>query len=344
MTEQDKTQPEVVRARRQNVMFHGMGGTGANILRKYRNEKSIKATAAFRAVESFAFFDTSAANLYGVDVADVFMVEGVNGGGSDRSRNAQKIIDSINPYINKHGTGDINVVVYGVSGATGSVAGPALVEALMKQGKSVVSIIVAGVETVKACDNAYRTFMGLEMAAKNLGKPVVFTYTATDSRKGSEIDDLYQLKCMAAISTLACGRNLRLDAADVENFFNFTSVTSRQASLALLEIFQLETEAQLIPETPFISSATLLRDESVIHPSVTSEYGTLGYYPAPENVETDGYFFGISTDSLNRKVIANLAELKKQADSQTSVVNRVQSLFGDEPDSASSIVGSNIFL
>lgn len=344
MSEQITENTNVIRASRKAVTIYGMGGTGVNITRKFFENKEMRATASQRAMENVAFFDTSIANLHGVPSDKVYLVPDTNGGGSDRSRNAQPIIDSIPEFLNKFQPGDTNIVVFGASGATGSVAGPSLVEALLKRGESVVSVIVAGVETVKACDNAYRTFMGLEMAAKNIMKPIVFTYTATDNRKGSKIDDAYQLKCIAAISALASGRNIRIDAADVDHFFEYTKVTSREPGLALLEVFQLDSEAKLIPSTAFISTATLLKSEETEHPLVEAEYGKVGYFPAPENVDTDGYFFGISTDSLNRKVIQNLMELKKQADSQTSVVNRTQSLFGDKDVSQSSVSGTNLIL
>lgn len=347
MTEQIINDSSVIQAKRQSVTIYGCGGTGVDLVRQYITDPIMEDTLSQRAVERFAFFDTSLANLQGVEKSKAFLVNGTNGGGSDRSRNAQIIVDSVKPFLLDFKPSDLNIVVYSVSGGTGSVAGPAIVEELISRGESVVSIITVGVETVRGCENSYRTFLGLERLAEKHNKPVVFTYATMDARRDTKEAYLYQLKCIGAISHLASGRNLRLDAADVENLFTYTNVTNRPGSLALLDVLPLPLLGDAKVEDNYISSATLLRDDTIKGVFVNSEYGKTGYYATPSVntglLQADGWFFGISVDNLNSRVIKNLEDLKKNADQQSSVVKRVSSLSSKEL-SGDTVEGSTLFL
>ncbi len=337
----------VITAQRQTIMFYACGGTGVDGLRQYSTDKDLKDTLSQRAIEHHAYFDTSIANLHGVEKSKVFLVEGTNGGGSDRKRNAQVIVDSVVPFLTRFEPKNINVVIMGTSGATGSVAGPSIIEELLKRGETVVASIIVGVETARGCENSYRTFLGLEALAKKYNQSIVFTYTTIDARKDTKEPFLYQLKTMAAISLLSSGRNLRLDSADVENMIKYTNVTNRPGSLALLDVHSLPLGKDIALDENYISTATLLRDDTVRNVFVNSEYGKTGYYMNPSIdsglLKADGWFFGISSDALNKRVIKNLEELKKNADQQTSIANRVQSLSADVSSDAT-VEGSTLIL
>lgn len=333
----DNTQQDVVKVNRKTVRFFGMGGTGINIVSEYA-KNSGDGNRNIRAIEKFSYFDTSVANLHGVDSKLAYLCEDsqgrrTDGGGSDRRANAQIVSDNIKNFTLQHGPEDLNVVVFNASGATGSTAGPLLIDHLLSNGSAVVAIITVSVESQTAAENAYRTIQGLEAASRRLNRPIVFTYTATDNRKMTlSQSNLYQLMCMEAISILGSGRNSRIDGADVTNLFNFDRNTHVEPSIALLEIAQLKNDKfEDIEKERYLSSITLLKSESDKHPIVESVCSKIGYIRNQQG-DGNGYFFGVSLDNLNKKVVSNLETIRKEADSLGAVVPKVKSLFGnDEP-------------
>lgn len=339
----ENVQQEVVKVERKSVHFYGCGGTGINIVSEYV-KVSANENKNLRALESFSYFDTSVANLHGVNSNQAYLCEDsqgrrTDGGGSDRRMNAQIINDNIKPFLLKHPAKDLNVVVFNASGATGSTAGPLLIDTLLSSGATVVAIITVSVESQTAAENAFRTIQGLEAASNRLNRPIVFTYTATDSRRMSlSQSNLYQLMCLEALSVLGSGRNGRIDSADVTNLFNFDRNTRVNPSLALLEIHQLKKDDfSTIEQDNYISSISLLKDESDKHPIVESVCSKIGYLRPQQDNSGVGHFYGVSLDNLNKKVISNLESIRKEASNLGAVVPKVKSLFGDDDGQESGI-------
>ncbi len=339
---------DVVKVERKSVHFYGCGGTGINIVSEYvktvgDNNRSL------RAMETFSYFDTSVANLHGITSNQAYLCEDsqgrrTDGGGSDRRMNAQIISDNIKPFLLKHTPKDLNVVVFNASGATGSTAGPLLIDHLLSTGATVVAIITVSVESQTAAENAFRTIQGLEAASSRLNRPIVFTYTATDSRRMSmDQANLYQLMSMEALSVLGSGRNSRIDGADVTNLFNFDRNTRVEPSLALLEIHQIKKDSfEDIEKTQYLSSITLLKNQLEKHPLVESVCSKVGYLRPNQEESGVGYFYGVSLDNLNKKVISNLEHIRKEANNLGAVVPKVKSLFGDDEGGQESGIGNLI--
>lgn len=339
----DKVKQDVVKVERKSVHFYGCGGTGINIVSEYVN-KAGNESRNLRAMEHFSYFDTSVANLHGVASNQAYLCEDsqgrrTDGGGSDRRMNAQIISDNIKPFLLKHPAKDLNVVVFNASGATGSTAGPLLIDHLLSTGATVMAIITVSVESQTAAENAFRTIQGLEAASNRLNRPIVFTYTATDSRRmGKEQSNLYQLMSMEALSILGSGRNSRIDGADVTNLFNFDRNTRVEPSLALLEVHQLNKgEFDEIEQGQYLSSITVLKNENDKHPLVESVCSKVGYLRNTADNSGVGYFFGVSLDNLNKKVISNLEHIRKEASNLGAVVPKVKSLLGSGDDQDSGI-------
>lgn len=343
MSEEKVKQSEVVKVDRKSVHFYGCGGTGINIVSDYLNTVGHD-NRALRAMETFSYFDTSVANLHGIAANQAYLCEDsqgrrTDGGGSDRRMNAHIINDNMKPFLLKHPPKDLNVVVFNASGATGSTAGPLLIDHLLSTGATVVAIITVSVESQTAAENAFRTIQGLEAASNRLGRPIVFTYSATDSRRMSlDQANLYQLMSMEALSILGSGRNARIDGADVTNLFNFDRNTQVSPSLALLEIHQLKKESfDEIEDSHYLSSITVLKDEADKHPIVESVCSKIGYLRPQQDNSGVGYFYGVSLDNLNKKVISNLEHIRKEASNLGAVVPKVKSLMGDTPIEESGI-------
>lgn len=339
-------QSNQVAVQRKTVRYYGLGGTGINIVSEYMKTVG-ESNRSTRAKEAFSFFDSSPANLHGADSSMTYLCEDsqgrkTDGGGSDRAAIAQIVSDNIKPFVLKHPPKDLNVVVFNASGATGSTSGPLLIDHLLAAGETVVAVITVSVESKTAADNAYRTIQGLEASSRRHNSPIVFTYTATDSRRMSrEQLNLYQLMTIEAISILGSGQNTRIDGADVTNLFNFHRNTHVAPSLALLEISQIHNENfGDIESDQYVSAITLLKSDAVKHPHVQSLCSKFGYLRPNQGDKAVGYFFGVSVDNLNKKVVSNLEEIRKEAESIGSVVPKVKSLFGDGEGPKESGIGN----
>lgn len=337
---------DLIKATRKSIRFYGMGGTGINIVRKY---DTIKDTVpeTLRAMERQSYFDTSIANMNGLSTSVAYLCEDesgnmTDGGGSDRRVNAELIMKNLDTFLMSHPPADLNVVVFGASGATGSTAGPLLIEKLTGMGASVVSIVTVSVDSPTSCSNGYKTIAGLEHIVSQHNRPVVFTYSATDTRNVTEQGDSYQLKCMSALSVLASGCNRRIDGADVRNTFDFNKITAAPASLALLEIYHTESEHKELESSSYVSSVSVLRNEQDRHPNTVSSVSKIGYLNETQLPYDTGYFFGVSTESINKKVLPNLETLMKEAEQLRAVLQKPKSLFKGDVDSKPS-VGTLVF-
>ena len=337
---------DLIKSTRKTIRFYGMGGAGINIVRKYETVRDT-VPETLRSIEQMSFFDTSIANLSGVSKDLAFWCEDphgnkIDGGGSDRRANAEVIMQNLDPFLIAHPPADMNVVVFGVSGATGSTAGPLLMEKLISQGCSAVAVITVAVDSPTGVTNAYKTIAGLEHIVNKHNVPVVFTYTTTDSRDIKEQGDLYQLKCLSAMSVLSSGCNNRIDGADVRNTFAFNKVTDAPASLALLEVYLVDSEIKDVESSTYVSSISLLRNEDDVHPKTKSTVSKVGYLNPTQLTYETGYFYGVSTENINKKVLPNLEQLMKESEQHKAVIQKPKSLL-KEGMSTDPTVGTLMF-
>lgn len=337
---------DIIKSKRRSIRFYGMGGTGINILRKYQSIAST-VSESLRATELYSYFDTSVANMEGLSTTQAYLCQDssgnqTDGGGSDRRMNAEVIIQNLSPFLMAQPPADTNVVIFGASGATGSTSGPMLIDKLLAAGESVIAVITVSVDSPTSCTHGYKTIAGLEHIVNAHGRPVVFAYSATDTRDLKDHGDSYQLKCLSSISVLASGRNRRVDSADLRNTIDFNKITEAPASIALLEIHHTANGIKEIESTTYVSSITLLVNEDDVHPSPTSSVSKIGYLHDTQLKHETGYFFGISTEAINKKVLPNLEALMKEAEQLRAVVQKPRTLLTPGMDQKPT-VGNLIF-
>lgn len=319
MQGQDILSPKV-----RSVRFYSAGGTGINLLRRYRENQPLERREIY-ADERYSYIDTSMANLRNVSLENVFILEGVDGSGSDRRRNAEAIQKAVPSILIAHPPADMNVVIFSASGGTGSVAGPLLLEAILAEGKSAVCLVIGTHESTRQTDNVINTLQGMELAVNRLNRPIIMHYAENDPLKTFGENDIRPQFVMGALSVLCSGRNGHIDSADVANLFDFHRVTHRTPSLAIIDVFAREED--LKDRSQALGYISLLKTEDEVAPRIAVEYSKTGYLPTTTEPRNSFYYL-VCTERLN-KVFATLQDRKKQSAMQKRVTNTTSSLIDD---------------
>ena len=315
---------QLIQSKTRSVTFYACGGPGANLLRSHREDKPL-ANASVIADEKHCFIDTSTANLDGVTLEDTYVVEGLDGSGSDRPRNAKAIKEAMPAILNKFRPSDFNVVLLSAAGGTGSVAGPILIEELLNAGKKVFAVISGSHGTLKATANTIATLTGLETAVARTGRPIVMSYRENDQSKNNAANNAVALMTMSALSLLCSGKNSQLDSADIGNLTNYPAVTHFPASLAMLDVYV--NEEQLLTEaTNAISHIALLKNEDAIMPSIGAAYGKYGYLPSEAAERYNESFHFVVSNSRLKGILNKLIQRREELESAQAVIERQTSL------------------
>lgn len=315
---------QLIQAKTRTVTFYACGGPGANLLRTHREDHPLAAAAAI-ADEKYCFIDTSIANLAGVTLEDTFVLEGLDGSGSDRPRNAKAIKEVMPAILNKFKPGDINIVLFSAAGGTGSTAGPILIEELLKAGKKVFAIISGAHGTLKATANTIATLTGLEGTVKRVNRPVVMSYRENDPTKNNAANNVVALMTMSALSLLCSGKNIQLDGADIGNLVDYPAVTHFPPSLAMLDVYV--NEEQLINEaTSAIAHIALLKNEDAVMPPINPAYGKYGYLPVEAAERYKESFHYVVSNSRLKGILNKLIERRTELESAQAVIERQTSL------------------
>jgi hypothetical protein len=320
------TTGSLIQAKTRTVMFYACGGPGTNLLRSHRHDTPLHTEAI--ADEKYCYIDTSFANLSGVNTEDTFVLEGLDGSGSDRPRNAKAIKAAMPAIMNQFKPGDVNIVAFGADGGTGSVAGPIIVEELLAKGKKVFLIVSGGHNTLKATANTIATLTGLESVIGRVNRPVVMMYRENDLSKTNADNNVVALMTMSALSLLCSGKNRQLDGADVGNLVDYQAVTHFKPSLAMLDVYV--NEEQLIKEvTAPIVHIALLKSENEVMPALSAAYGKYGYLPEEASERYKESFHYIVSNSRLKGVLSRLVERREELESTQRVIDKQTSLMND---------------
>lgn len=305
------------------VRFWACGGTGIDLLRDYRETSSLDKSDIL-AEEQDTYIDTSDANMHGVKADNVYRLKNIDGGGKDRELVKRAIVPVLPEILLKYPAGDLNVVLYSLSGGTGSAIGPMVAGHLLKGGHAVVSIVIDDSTSSKACSNAINTMTDLESIAKQVNKPVVLHYSKNDPKKSMMDNDALSKFVMGSLSILGSGKNSKLDSADIENFINFTNVTHHQPGLARLHV-AIELD-ELRKHQPIASFAALLGSELSTTPDVEMDYDAIGYLPAVSSGYDKEFFYAV-TPGMN-EVVDDLIKTREQLEMKKKVSYQASSLLG----------------
>lgn len=238
------------------VRIVGAGGAGINILKQF-----INAYPTYNAQVLYDVADTSESNLKGLhNNVKPFIID-KNGSGKVRAANADTIQDEIERrWFEDNEDADIHVLVFSMSGGTGSVLGPLLAKALTMRGKPV---ILAGI--LDACSkldttNSANTLKTLNYLAEenDLYFPLMlFSNMGTSNRR--DVDASIMVKIRTILEALIDPSITELDLTDKLNFINPLAIGQGEPGCYTFDI----TSSDLPGELPGEIQTTLTNDTPV---------------------------------------------------------------------------------
>ena len=136
------------------------GGGGINMTRRSLQNIGDDVT--------YQYVDTSKANLLAGETA---LIIGSGGSGLVRSHNADRVVQAIAALSDEAlGISDVNIVVFSLSGGSGSVIGPLLIRDIMsRRGKLTVALTISSTQSEKHTENTLRTLQSLRKITDDCG-------------------------------------------------------------------------------------------------------------------------------------------------------------------------------
>lgn len=268
----------------------GCGGAGVNLAAHYYNHP---------AQDNFAeiivgMVDTSRSNLSklgNIADEDVYLVGAgtEDGAGKIRKDIHSKVVESLPEIMGKFNDGDFHVVLFSLSGGSGSVIGPLVLGELVKRGHSAVGIAIGSHESTLTAVNTVNTLRSLDNLARNTVKAplVVAFHNNHENTKKDEVNAAV-LQQISELALLVSRAHHGLDKSDIQSWLRFDRHSNNQAQLA---IFDICDSVESVKEIPYpIGIASLLTG--------ASDIGMIG---------ADYFCDGRMTDEVSR--VLNASEL-----------------------------------
>lgn len=293
---------------KQKLTLIGCGGGGTNLVMSYmRRPNNLVGQADTRGYIVDTSFSNAAevGNFGDREKMDLYIFDDVNGAGKERVALAKVVPPRIPSIVAEMPIGDFNIVVFSLSGGSGSVIGPCIVRQLLDQNKPVVALVIGSSESAITATNTLATLRTLAKQSTLAEKPLIIRYFENNGPRANTDEEV--LSTITSLSILFSGENTEMDYTDLKNFLNFSNVTSCAPEIATLEIFtDLET---LAGETKYpIALATLSTvpsyDETEnTKAGVLPDYYCNGFAQVdPKLVTTERLHFAITVDSLEDMV------------------------------------------
>lgn len=292
------------------MTVYACGGAGLNIARQIKDLD----------IDTY-FVDTSKSNLKSINSDNVYLVDGMDGAGKDRSVTYNQFKDvAADVLVRFKPSQQLNIVISSLTGGSGCVISSLIARELIRQGHNTVVVGVDSSGSLVEIRNSVKTLKTLESFSKQLGAPIPLYYINRDSRTEADKTALRFINLLALL--VDKNRTAEFDNSDLSTFLYFDRVTDNQPSVSMLDVMLNE---EVVPEknTLVVTSILMTKTpESALKPVV------------PENkaicVITDntGAFEEVRINSLLGKLALVVAELESQIKSleDTKRVNRVSEL------------------
>ena len=314
-----------------SVNVIGTGGAGINLVRLVLPHLNEKATSRY--------IDTSSSNNRPGE--KVILING-DGSGSLRSENSDIIARKVTTYSGEDlNLADINIVVFSLSGGSGSVCGPLLIRDIVRRGKLAVAVVVISSEAERKVTNSINTIKSLEniTSTSNIYLPIMFF----DNKFGQEVVDKSlsdKLERLVDILTLPAAE---LDRNDRLNWINAPKVIGATSGLRLLHVecggstgVAASEYWPGIDDDYIVDSVLNIRTQSERLPSPTSRASYTGIFTTVKIAPSIG-IIGNKPDAF-KPLTADLAHQQARYTSQSGNKSAVISVAQEEVDQSTGLV------
>lgn len=253
----------------------GAGGAGANLL----NLIDIPSDATGFPDTKYTIVDTSKSNLDKdqSSKSNVYLIPGVDGSGKERRFAHAVAAEHIDQILLDNPIADFNIIIFSLSGGSGSVIGPLLLEALIKRGHSVVALVITSTASAIEAKNAHDTIGTLQnLSTKKLKKPIAISFHENSPKTNRQSVDDIIINSVKSLALLVSGANHELDKKDINKWLHFDKIPPHLVDLI---IYLSDGDQKLIENVTAISIANLLPDKQVQELSLGQQYSCVGYCP-----------------------------------------------------------------
>lgn len=257
----------------------GAGGFGVNIVSQFMSTRPQLGCD----IEA-SYFDTSRSNLPVDSDHLTYLVPDVDGAGKQRAPILPMVQPHIEPALRAHPPKDFNLVVFSASGGSGSVAGPLLVNELMKRGHQTVVLVLGDTDSGKSTDNTIKTLATLSALTAKQNQPLIAFYrTMQADEDRRKVDDLFvsALRHLGTLIATTGVPNSELDTSDVKSWLHYhKTLDGYPPSLSLLNIYGSNEEVNEMDGILAMTSLYTSPDHE--RSSARTSYRATGYNPLIE--------------------------------------------------------------
>ena len=282
--EQPKDQPsmsDVSISSRVNVVIAGCGGCGISLARNFLASKQA----------DVLYFDTSLANSLPGESVNV--VTSGDGSGGNRAENAANIERAMPLLSNDElGLTDVAIVVFSLSGGSGSVLGPLLIREYLKRKSRVIVLAVADTLYEVGANNTHKTLKTMNAIAKNNSYVVPMILVTNDhSKNWAPVDQVAVATIQNALDLLT-SEVIAVDRNDRLNWIDPTKVVNTPAGIKLMSFTSekynadpniiLGTDSEEMVDSLLILQSSpdeIVRDDS----HIPARLKKVGFYTQPHH-------------------------------------------------------------
>lgn len=287
-----------------SVNIIGCGGAGINMLRHVVSAVTGRAT--------HRYIDTSYSNLKAGE--EVIIING-DGSGGLRKENAPLVNQKLSGYTGEQlNLADINIIVFSLSGGSGSVLGPLLIKEISRRKKLTVAIVIASSEDQIHTENTLNTLKSLESitAADNIYLPIMIFNNAY-GRQVVNKHLPFKLERLVDLLTLPA---IEIDKNDRLHWINVPKISGAAGGLRLLYVGAERTGSDVDRDGEEWSGTDGYIFDSVIHLSTDKEVHSLSTL-----IDTRMTFAGTFTTVQNVPMIGVIGNPPNAFDKLTSAIN-----------------------
>ena len=278
----------------QNVKIYACGGAGTSIVRELRNQVDCK-----EIVNGFSGYQVTYVNTSESDFRDLSLFEkqlkewgdtayfykGIDGSGKNQTENLEVISESPRTIVKAHPPLDLNLVVFSGIGGSGSVIGPALINHLLSEGKSVIGICISGMESGDAVRNSASTYMMLQDVATANKKPVVLAQFFNENRTIKEVNAAIMVFIIEMTSLMSVS-NTGIDSKDLANWLNYTLLNpALEPGLASIVNYRINSNTEdgkiddVLDDVISVMSLVTKGEDAILTPRPSSQ--NIGLFETP---------------------------------------------------------------